>query len=110
MAKFYIQSGTVQYLVQAEDAEAAALWALNKIINRCLEQNTPTDLVASELVLTANEQLICRASMALDHFDSVVAVSQIGFGRDESGVFDTEILFKQWSEYVLAMTNLFDQL
>ena len=37
-------------------------------------------------------------------------VSEIGFGRDEAGVMDTEMLFMHWFQLSNALNNLLDRL
>ena len=38
MAKFYLQSGKVSFIVNAQDAEGAALWAMHRTIEKMVEQ------------------------------------------------------------------------
>ncbi len=103
MAKFYIQSGEIRFVVNAADAEGAAMWALNQSIERCL----PVEMKGCrKLESNVIEWLIQGA----DLLDAEIAVSEIGLGRDDAGVFDTEILFYQWYQLMCAMDHLLDRL
>jgi len=110
MAKFYLQSGQINFVVQAADAEAAALWMLNQTIQKFSDDPHHGETLAADFKLTENENVICKAVFALDQLDNEIMVSQIGFGRSESALFDTELIFKQWAELLDAMSKLFDQL
>lgn len=103
MAKFYIQSGDVRFTVSAQDAEGAALWVVNVIIGKYV----PTDLPCEQLL---DRQHIGLLLQAMDLFDPEIRISEIGFGRDEVAVLDTELMFKNWFELANAMNHLFDQL
>jgi len=103
MAKYYIQSGEIKFVVTAADADGAALWVVNKTIDdvlpTALDQQTLTD-----------DDFICVATEGLDRLEPEMHVSEIGFGRHEVAVFDTELLFKHWYQLRNAMNYLFDQM
>ena len=102
MAKFYVQSGNVAYIVAAQDSQGAALWLLNQQLKPAFPFNDlsgdwePTDL----LELAEYDESLG------EH----VAVSQIGFGRDEAGLFETVDLVDVWQSLCFSMMFLFDQL
>lgn len=110
MAKFYLQSGEINFVVQAADADAAAIWLLNKTIEKYTASASYQDTLAADMDLAENEMMICTAVFALDQLDNEIKVSQIGFGRCEAALLDTELIFKHWVELLDAMSNLFDQL
>ena len=103
MPKFYIQSGQIRFVVNAADAEGAALWVLNTTINNSLPdgaiENDPLDSGTVEYLIQGTDCL-----------DPQIHVSEIGFGRCEVAVFETELLFKQWFQLLNAMNHLLDQL
>ncbi len=103
MAKFYLTSGTVEFVVTAADAEGAALWMINQVIDQTVEPGEQFDEndQASELIDYIE---------AADIFDDQVMVSEIGFGRDEAGVLETQWLFMKWFQLSNALNNLLDQL
>ena len=108
MAKYYLQSGQINFVVQAADAEAAALWMLNQVVSA--DGSSREGTLAEDFQLSRNELMMCKAVFALDQLDNEIMVSQIGFGRSEAGLFDTELIFKHWVELLDAMSKLFDQL
>ncbi len=103
MAKYYLQSGQIRFVVNAADAEGAALWVLNTTINNSLPDG---DVEDQRLDAGAVEYLV----QGTDCLDTHIHVSEIGFGRSEVAVFDTELLFKNWFQLLNAMNHLLDQL
>lgn len=103
MAKYYIQSGDVQFVVNAADAEGGALWVLNQTINRLLPSETIEDL-------NVNQRTMRKVVQCLEVLGNEFHVSEIGFGRSDIAILDTEILFKRWYELICAMNHLLDQL
>jgi hypothetical protein len=85
MPKYYVQSGNVSFVVTAADAEGAALWVLNRLI----DARTP------------------GVPLGLGQ---VFNISEIGFGRDEVAIFETHGLFYKWRTLQRAIQHLFDQL
>lgn len=104
MAKFYIQSGNTEFMVAAADAEGAALWFVNRIIHKSL----PANFNVNERGISDDQ--LCLVVSALDQIDPEILISEVGFGRDEVGRMDTELVFKEWFTLVNAMNALFDQL
>lgn len=103
MAKFYVQSGEINFVVTAADAEGAALWLVHRLINT----HTPADPICQ----TANDVVqTIVITAALERLDSQLRVSEIGFGKHEAGLFETELVVKQWMELVRAMNWLLDQM
>lgn len=103
MAKYYIQSGEIKLVVTAADAEGAAMWVLNRTINQII----PVDTIEDRHLDAGTIECVIQG---LDYLDPEIHVSEIGFGRNEVAIFDTEILFKQWCQLLYAMNSLFDQL
>ena len=103
MAKFYVQSANTKFVVTAADAEGAALWVINQIVER-----TFPNTVDPEHRINGENFLYVVSTM--DQFDAEVLVSEIGFGRCEVAILDTELLFKQWYQLVNAVSHLFDQM
>ena len=101
MNKFYVQSGQMSWTVHSEDAEGAALWALNQTIGHSLQG------VDFESAPAGDEALVCLLD-ALARLDSKIDVSQIGLGRHEAGQFDTGELFTTWRSLSSSLDFLFD--
>jgi hypothetical protein len=96
MAKYYLTSGNIEFVVTAMDSEGAALWMINQIVDQVIAPGEHYD---------ENE-----TDSELDVFDDQIMVSEIGFGRDEAGVMDTEMLFMHWFQLSNALNNLLDRL
>ena len=124
MAKFYIESGNVSFVVCANDAEGAALWAMHRMIDDKVCQYEDEADVRAQLVEDA--MMFEDADDAdtgvpgnvplepmlegLSEFDETIKVSQRGFGRDDEGCIETEEIFRQWRQLMTAMDRLFDQM
>ena len=103
MAKYYIQSGEVQVVVSAVDAEGAALFVLNQTINKLLPVN-------AQDTRDIDDNTMRFAIQCLEVLGDEFKISEIGFGHGEVAIFDTELLFKRWCELVCAMNQLMDRL
>jgi hypothetical protein len=121
MAKYYIQSGNVSFVVGACDVEGAALWTMHRIMDEKLcryEENLLAkeldlfDLPIPDSQLEDVPQAIPYDAMleGLAEFDEKILVSQIGFGRDDAGELETETMFHQWRQLMLAVDRLHDGL
>lgn len=95
MAKFYVQSGLISHIVTANDAYSAALWTMHL----AMEDVVPVDEVDW---LDGND----IPEDGLMKLGTTVSVSEIGFGRDECGVFDTADTLAEWNQLVIAVARL----
>ena len=103
MAKFYIQSGEVSFVVSAADSQAAALWALNRII----DQHLPIEQIEQRQM--GNEMV----EALLDELAGVEAyffVSQTGFESADHEIFETSNLIEVWTSLLRAIDRLLDQI
>lgn len=98
MAKYYVTSGEVRLVVQAEDARTAALWSMH------LAMEKGCDLDQLELSLDQREDL-ARFDM-LVRFDRWMKVSEIGFGRNEAGEFESIEMMIEWNQLAMAVARL----
>ncbi len=123
MAKYYIQSNRVSFVVCANDAEGAALWAMHRVIDEKIcdfeEQQLLENFLADGDVGMDDEEPIDGAPQAvplepmlegLAEFAEHISISQIGIGRDEAARLDTEEIFNQWRQLMFAVDRLFDQM
>ena len=77
MAKYYVESGEIRLIVQAEDPRMAALWTMHS----AMEQTVSLD--ALDL---SNDQLEDFKKMdSVAQFSRQISVSEIGLGRAEAG-------------------------
>lgn len=103
MAKYYVTSNLVRTLVEAADAEGAALWALHQ---------TLTDSVESSGDSSTNRIGFCQ-TIADDEIDQAfvtwgetVLVSEQGFDHDDSGIFQLPDLLQSYCDLTAALEAL----
>lgn len=99
MAKFYVQSGLVAHIVTANDAFSAALWAMHLV----MEDVVP---VADVDWLDEADQPEHGFADGLMKLGAEIAVSEVGWGRDEAGRFDTADTLAEWNQLVIAVSRL----
>ncbi len=99
MAKFYVQCGLSRQLIQAEDADGAALWAVHQIIEQAIDLDSIDWMDEDEI----NNMDLIRVMLALD---PQVLVSEIGFGRSEAGAFETPEIMTEWNQLIVAVSRL----
>ena len=100
MAKFYIHSGEVSYVVAAQDVEGAAMWVMHQVIEKMVDCYEMTD----------DDSIFAPTLAGLAMFDEEIQCSQIGFGREDAGTLDTDTIFRTWQQLMAAADELFDQL
>lgn len=127
MAKFYIQSGNVSFVVGANDAQGAALWAMHQTIERMVdayEAEYNEAQLAKEAFGFGEDEIIetgelCDDPMenilepmldGLSQFAETIHCSERGFGHDDAGELQTEEIFRQWRQLMQAADQLFDRL
>ena len=99
MAKFYVESGTVQMITDAEDARGAALWAMHRAMEQVLPVCPEDPLTPAE----KNERIRQRGCSVLD---STIRISEQGFSRADAEAFDTVEIFVEWNQLLMAVTKL----
>ncbi len=127
MAKYYIQSGDVSFIVCACDTEGAALWVMHRIMDEKIcefeaaqsqwqdlmpgEKPDREDLPAEDHRMLDIPQAIPYDAMleGLVQFDEVIQLSERGFGHSEAGELRTEDIFHQWRQLMLAVDRLYDE-
>ncbi len=121
MAKYYIQSKNVSFVVCATDAEGAALWAMHRVIDEKIcdfeEQKLldrwfeDEDCFDDEPIDDVPQAIPYNAMLdGLAEFGEMISISEIGAGRDEAGLLHTEEIFRQWRQLMKAVDHLFDQM
>ncbi len=99
MAKFYVKSGTLRIVVQADDARTAALWAVHKTMQQVLPMYDDDLLSPQE----KHARAVARGFMVLGE---TLELSEIGFGRYEAHMFETCNVVTEWSKLLVALTRL----
>lgn len=93
MAKFYVQSGELEVVLQANDSRCAAIWA----VHRTLSQTLPFLCEeAGDLVELGG----------LTRLGDSVTVSQRGFDRSDAEMFDTLDVMTEWNHLLVALDRL----
>jgi len=121
MAKYYIQSGKVSFVVCACDVEGAALWSMHRVMDEkicdyedeLLSQDIdPFSLPISESEIQDVPEAIPYEAMlnGLAQFGESIQVSQRGFGHTDAGQLQTEEIFHQWRQLMQAVDRLHDRL
>ncbi len=96
MAKFYVSSKNVRLVVQAADAEGAALWAIHQVIEQKLESTS--QIIDGQ-----------RITAAFADWDKTISVSEQGFERFEAGSFITEDTVQHYVELIVALERIVTQ-
>ena len=120
MPKYYIESGNVSFVVNANDAEGAALWAMHRTIDDMICDYEDEVLLRGQLVedALAYEEPVDGVPHnvpfepmleGLAEFGETILISERGFGRDDAGRVDTDETFGQWRQLMMAMDRLFDE-
>ncbi len=99
MAKYYVESGTLQMITDAEDARGAALWAMH----RAMEQILPVCPDDPLTPLEKNERIRQRGCVVLD---DAIRISEQGFDREDAEAFHTVDIFVEWNQLLMAVTKL----
>ena len=120
MAKYYIQSGNVSFVVGAHDVEGAALWAMHRTIEKMVEsyEDECEGIRISQQEFGDDEsedfdsidEFYEPMLDGLAQFDETIKCSQIGFGRDDAAELETEQIFLHWRQLMSAADHLFDRL
>ena len=93
MAKFYVQSGSLELVLQAHDSRCAAIWA----VHRTLSPSLPF------LCEEAGEYLALDDSRRLG---DMIRVSERGFDSPGGAWFDTLDIVTEWNQLLVAIDRL----
>jgi hypothetical protein len=106
MAKYYVSSGNMNLIVEADHPRAAALWT----VHRCLSPVAPFVSDEDELEPGANDRLSYESPESYRKLGETVAVSERGFGSDDSQILATLPLVAEWSRLLVAIDRLHQDL
>src|SRR5436190_626166 len=93
MPKFYVQSGSLEMVLQAKDSRCAAIWTAH----RTLSQSLP---------FLCEDQTDYTRLADLTRLGDTIRVSQRGFDRDDAVVFDTLDVVSEWNQLLVALDRL----
>ncbi len=97
MAKFYVQSGSLRGIVDCFDEECAAVWA----VNRAMQKSSSGDLFAGN----GEDDEIARYGEGDGIFElsDTIEINERGFDRDDSVIVDLHAAFTQWHQLKKAL-------
>ena len=96
MAKFYVQSGTLRAIVDSEDAERAALWAVHTAMEQVMPLECENQSV--EMFSSGPTNMISLAE--------TIELSEVGFDREDCLRIDTFDAFQHWNLLLKAVEKL----
>jgi hypothetical protein len=99
MAKYYLQSGTVRLVIDAEDQERATLW----FIHRSLEALTS---LYEDDTLDPHRKLDTVMIESMLDLDELIQISEQGFDRNDSETRDTLDTVLYWHQLMIALSRL----
>lgn len=99
MAKFYVQSGTLRSVVQAESSRKAALWA----VHQAMQQVLPMEDQVNESPEAKSQHVSRRGVKVLS---AKLTVSERGFDREEAISMPTLEVVTEWNQLVMTLDRL----
>ncbi len=99
MAKYYVESGSLQMVVQAEDAHRAALWAVHRVVE---------DLISlyDDPFLSHDEKLALVLEHGFSRLGEELRINQQGFGHAAEWRRLSFELLAEWDQLMVAVTRL----
>ena len=99
LSKYYVESNEVRWVFLAKSPWIAALRAVQNSMQDSLKQNQK---------ITTSMELLDKKRLQhlLKDLGDTITVSQIGFGRNDCGLFDTPIVVDKWREQISALESL----
>ncbi len=94
MPKFYVSSGNMQLVIEADHVRAAAIWA----VHRCLSQVTP---FVGEDANTIDSHVVHDRKLG-----ESIHVSERGFGGSDEQSLATLPVVAEWSRLLVALDRL----
>ena len=99
MAKFYVQSGTMRSVVQAETGRKAVLWAVHEAMRQVLPmEDGPFDSPRSK-----SERVSSNGVAVLS---DRVTVSETGFDHSDASTHPTLDVVGEWNQMVCTLERL----
>lgn len=99
MAKYYVQSGTLKVVVDSDDSQKAALWA----VHRVMQQIAP---IYDDQTLSPDQKEDCAMLEGLLVLDHTIRISEQGFDRDDCVRVETFEAVMHWHQLMIALDKL----
>jgi hypothetical protein len=93
MPKFYVQSGRLEMVLEARDSRCAAIWAAHRTLSQALPFLCENE---SNYTLLAD----------FTRLGETIRVSQRGFDRDDTMIFETFDIVTEWNQLLVAIDRL----
>jgi hypothetical protein len=100
MAKYYVQCGPIQVIINADSVDSAAFAALDKSLQSHV-------WIYDDKQLTEQD---CRDHLMLEalmHLDPAIRISEQGFDRDDAAYVGTPETVDAWHGLMIGMKKLF---
>jgi hypothetical protein len=97
MAKFYVQSGNLELVLQAQDSRCAAIWA----VHRTLSPSLP---------FLCEDAGDCLELPDAQRLGETIRVSERGFDSPGGAWFDTLDVVTEWNQLLVALDRLQERL
>ena len=98
MAKFYVQSGNLRTVVQAESSRKAAIWA----VHEAMQQVLPVDDEFSQSKSDRDRSEMSTVIMLTKR----ITISERGFDRSDAAVMSTLEVMNEWNQMVSTLDRL----
>tara|TARA_R110002073_G_scaffold36582_7_gene106490 strand:+ start:10011 stop:10331 length:321 start_codon:yes stop_codon:yes gene_type:complete len=98
MAKFYVQSGNLRTVVQAESSRKAAIWAVHEAMQQVLPVDDELSHSKSDREGSEMGTVIMLAKR--------ITISERGFDRSDAVVMSTLEVMNQWNQMVTTLDRL----
>jgi len=99
VAKFYVQSGTLRTVIDSQDVDRAALWA----VHQAMQQIAPVDC-ETEVAPDEKPQQLTQTGLIV--LGDTIDISEVGFDRDDACKVETFDAFYEWHCLVKALDRL----
>ncbi|MDZ4847813.1 MAG: hypothetical protein SGI77_00840 [Pirellulaceae bacterium] len=103
MAKFYLQSGSAKLILDAEDSDRASLWFVHRVMESISS-------VYDDPSLGDSQKLDSAIVESLLDLGPSIAVSELGFDREDAEQLETFDVVMYWHQLMMAMSRLDQQL
>jgi len=99
MSKYYVQSGSMRSVVEAESSRKAALWA----VHQAMQQVLP---IEDEKLSVADPEGRMRQEKTIAVLSGKLRVSQCGFDRADATQMVTMEVVSEWYQMVTTLDRL----
>ncbi|MFO0013030.1 MAG: hypothetical protein ACK553_09820 [Planctomycetota bacterium] len=104
MAKFYVDSGSFRGIVDAADAEMAAVWAIHRVMTTSPSRpHSQTTVPQTTVPQTNNTD---EADQGLFRLADEIRISERGFGRTDAQKTPTSHAVERWAQLVCAAEKI----